>query len=52
VSHGGPDVFRRIAERTNDIVHWSGLDAPSHMVAMVDAPRLAADIAQFFAKLR
>jgi hypothetical protein len=52
VSHGGPDAFRRIAERTNDIVHWSGLGAASHMVAMVDATRLAADIGGFFAKLR
>jgi hypothetical protein len=52
VSHGGPEVFRRIAERNNEITHWSGLEAASHMVAMVDAERLAADIGQFFAKLR
>jgi epoxide hydrolase len=52
VSHGGPDAFRRIAERNNHITHWSGLDAASHMVAMVDAARLATDIGEFFAKLR
>ncbi|MGH3585950.1 MAG: epoxide hydrolase, partial [Pseudonocardia sp.] len=52
VSHGGPDAFRRIAARGNDVVQWSGLDASSHMVAMVDAARLAADIGQFFGKLR
>jgi pimeloyl-ACP methyl ester carboxylesterase len=51
VSHGGPDAFRRIAERNNEITHWSGNEAPSHMVAMVDAERLAADIGEFFAKL-
>jgi epoxide hydrolase len=52
VSHGGPDAFRRIAERDNDIRHWSGLDAASHMVAMVDAARLAADVGGFFGTLR
>jgi pimeloyl-ACP methyl ester carboxylesterase len=51
VSHGGPEAFRRIAERNNDIVHWSGHEAASHMVAMVDAARLAADIGEFFGKL-
>jgi hypothetical protein len=30
----------------------SGNDAASHMVAMVDAGTLAADIGEFFAKLR
>ena len=52
VSHGGPDAFRRIAERGNDITQWSGREAASHMVAMVDADGLATDIAEFFAKTR
>jgi hypothetical protein len=52
VSHGGPDAFHRIASRSNDVVHWSGLEAASHMVAMVDAERLVADIRAFFGKLR
>ena len=52
VSHGGPEAFRRIAAQNNDITHWSGLEAASHMVAMVDAARLVADIGEFFGKLR
>ncbi|TQM15860.1 epoxide hydrolase family protein [Pseudonocardia kunmingensis] len=52
VSHGGPDAFRRIASRGNDIVHWSGREAASHMVAMVDAETLVADIREFFGELR
>ena len=52
VSHGGPDAFRGIAERNNDIVQWSGREAASHMVAMVDAAGLVADIQEFFGKFR
>jgi pimeloyl-ACP methyl ester carboxylesterase len=52
ISHGGPDAFRRIAARGNDVVHWSGHDAASHMVAMVAAETLVADIREFFGKLR
>ncbi len=28
VSHGGPSAFRKLAERGNDIVHWSASRAP------------------------
>ncbi|MEV0379300.1 epoxide hydrolase family protein [Nonomuraea sp. NPDC050643] len=51
VSHGGSPVFRRIAERGNDVVHWQDLDHPSHMLAMAAPGPLAADITAFFAKL-
>ncbi|PSK89668.1 pimeloyl-ACP methyl ester carboxylesterase [Murinocardiopsis flavida] len=52
VSHGGSAVFRRLAERGNDIVHWADNTAGSHMIAMSDPGPLAADIAEFFGKLR
>ncbi|TWF77821.1 epoxide hydrolase-like protein [Pseudonocardia hierapolitana] len=52
VSHGGPDAFRRIAERNNDIVQWTGREAASHMVAMAAAAGLVSDIQEFFGKLR
>lgn len=52
VSHGGSDAIRKIAAANNDIAWWSGLEATSHMVAMVDAARLATDIQEFFGKLR
>ncbi|MFE3448864.1 hypothetical protein ACFXJ8_07985 [Nonomuraea sp. NPDC059194] len=29
VSHGGSALFRRIAERGNDIVHWADHESPS-----------------------
>lgn len=52
VSHGGGSAMRRIAERKNKIVHWSGLESPSHMVAMAVPDALVADIKGFFAALR
>ncbi|MFI6395790.1 epoxide hydrolase family protein [Nonomuraea sp. NPDC050540] len=51
VSHGGPETFRRIAERKNTIVHWNDLDHPSHMLAMAAPGPLAADIRDFFGEL-
>ncbi|MEJ3652241.1 epoxide hydrolase family protein [Actinomycetes bacterium KLBMP 9759] len=51
VSHGGPSAFRTIASRTNKIVHWGGLEAGSHMVAMADPDRLVDDIRTFFTQL-
>jgi epoxide hydrolase len=51
VSHGGPAVFRRIAERSNDIIHWAGREAPSHMIAMAAPETLIADLPEFFAKV-
>lgn len=52
VSHGGPDAFRRIAERTNAIVRWSGHKSGSHMVAMAAPDVLVGDVREFFAGLR
>lgn len=50
VSHGGPEAFRKIAERKNTIVHWENHEHPSHMVAMAAPGPLAADIRIFFEK--
>ncbi|WP_018653047.1 epoxide hydrolase family protein [Actinomadura flavalba] len=52
VSHGGPDAFRRLAARGNDIVHWGGREARSHMVAMADPDGLVDDLRVFFGGLR
>jgi hypothetical protein len=52
VSHGGSPIFRRIAERTNDIVHWSDRRSLSHMVAMAVPGELVQDIRAFFGELR
>lgn len=49
VSHGGYPIMRRIAERGNDIEHWAGRHASSHMVAMVDPEGLVDSITTFFA---
>ncbi|AVV58411.1 epoxide hydrolase [Paenibacillus glucanolyticus] len=52
VSHGGSPVFRRLAERKNNIVHWSYNTSGSHMVAMAAPESLVVDIRDFFSKLR
>jgi pimeloyl-ACP methyl ester carboxylesterase len=52
LSHGGPPVFRKIAERRNTIVHWSDHHSPSHMVAMAQPGVLVGDIREFFRKFR
>lgn len=52
VSHGGPALFRRIAERRNRIVHWAGEDSPSHMVAMATPDSLVSAIRAFFTLVR
>ncbi|WP_336209207.1 epoxide hydrolase family protein, partial [Nonomuraea sp. LPB2021202275-12-8] len=49
VSHGGPGIFRRIAERRNRLVHWGGHSSPSHMVAMAAPDSLVTDLRAFFA---
>ncbi|MCA2178838.1 epoxide hydrolase N-terminal domain-containing protein [Nonomuraea glycinis] len=49
VSHGGPRIFRRIAERRNRVVHWGGHTSPSHMVAMAAPDSLVTDLRAFFA---
>ncbi len=48
VSHGGGPVFRRLAERKNNIVHWSDNTSVSHMVAMAVPDTLVDDIREFF----
>ncbi|NUW39737.1 epoxide hydrolase family protein [Nonomuraea rhodomycinica] len=49
VSHGGPDLFRRLAERRNHVVHWAGEHSPSHMVAMASPQSLVRSLRTFFA---
>jgi hypothetical protein len=51
LSHGSPGV-RRLAERGNDIAHWSDNHSPSHMVAMAVPDVLVDDIRRFFGGLR
>ncbi|WP_067817340.1 epoxide hydrolase family protein [Actinomadura kijaniata] len=51
VSHGGPPLFRRLAERGNRIIQWSGRASASHMVAMADPEGLVEDVRTFFARL-
>jgi pimeloyl-ACP methyl ester carboxylesterase len=48
VTHGGPPLMRRIAERKNDIVYWGQAHSPSHMVAMATPDTLVAGIREFF----
>ncbi|MEO3867225.1 epoxide hydrolase family protein [Nonomuraea sp. B12E4] len=52
VTHGGPAVMRRIAERNNDIVYWGEAHSPSHMVAMAAPDSLVAGIRAFFQLVR
>jgi pimeloyl-ACP methyl ester carboxylesterase len=51
--YSGPPGIRRLAERHNTIVHWPE-DNPAghHFIAMDQPDHLAADIREFFAKLR
>ncbi|WP_163506750.1 epoxide hydrolase family protein [Fodinicola acaciae] len=48
VSFGGPDVFRQIAAKKNNLVHWGHGRSPSHMVAMAVPAELVAEIRGFF----
>ncbi|MDF2711808.1 MAG: epoxide hydrolase, partial [Nonomuraea muscovyensis] len=52
VSHGGPDLFRRLAGRRNRIVCWGKADSPSHMVSMAVPESVVAGIREFFAVVR
>lgn len=52
VTHGGPPVMRRIAERDNDLVYWGDARSPSHMVAMAAPDGLVAGIRAFFRAIR
>ncbi|WP_344578410.1 epoxide hydrolase family protein [Nonomuraea roseoviolacea] len=49
ISHGGPDLFRRLAARRNRVVHWAGEHSPSHMVAMATPESLVESLRTFFA---
>ncbi|WP_281898685.1 epoxide hydrolase family protein [Phytohabitans aurantiacus] len=49
----GPPGIRRLAERHNTIVHWPQTNtARHHFVAMESPTVMAADMAEFFAKVR
>lgn len=51
--YNGPPGIRRFAERTNKIVHWpENNPAGHHFVAMDEPSAFAADIREFFAKVR
>jgi epoxide hydrolase len=48
----GDFAARRVAERANNIVHWSEFDRGSHFAA-IEAPDLPnADVREFFRRLR
>jgi hypothetical protein len=51
VSHAGPGI-RRLAERNNNLVHWSQNHSPSHMVAMAVPDELVADLREFFGRFQ
>lgn len=48
---GGPALWRRLAERTNHIVHWPEGNPGGHFVAMEVPGRLAEDLRAFFAQV-
>jgi epoxide hydrolase len=51
--YSGPPGIRRFAERTNTIIHWPEHSPASHHFVAMDQPAaFAADIGDFFAKLR
>jgi epoxide hydrolase len=43
---------RRLAEQTNNIVHWSEFDRGGHFAAMEEPDLLVADVREFFRPLR
>src|SRR4029453_2358690 len=45
-------AIRRYAEQTNNIVHWSDIDAGGHFAALETPDLLVADVRAFFAGLR
>jgi microsomal epoxide hydrolase len=44
--------IRRLAERSNNIVHWSEFDRGGHFAAMEEPDLLLADVREFFRQLR
>ncbi|RFU39771.1 epoxide hydrolase [Actinomadura logoneensis] len=52
-TYSGPPGIRRLAERTNEIVHWGkGNPGSHHFVAMEEPDAVAADMRLFFDKVR
>ena len=45
-------AIRRYAEQSNNIVHWSDIDAGGHFAALETPDLLVADVQEFFAGLR
>jgi microsomal epoxide hydrolase len=43
---------RRLAEQTNNIVHWSEFDRGGHFAAMEEPDLLIGDVREFFRPLR
>jgi hypothetical protein len=43
---------RHLAERTNNIVHWSEFDRGGHFAALEEPDLLVGDVRRFFARLR
>jgi pimeloyl-ACP methyl ester carboxylesterase len=43
---------RRLAEQTNNIVHWSEFGRGGHFAAMEEPDLLVGDVREFFRKLR
>jgi len=52
VYSGGPALFKRLAQEHNKIIHWPEGNPGGHFVAMEVPTQHAADIRDFFAKLR
>jgi microsomal epoxide hydrolase len=44
--------IRRLAERSNDIVHWSEFDRGGHFAAMEEPDLLIGDVREFFRRFR
>lgn len=52
-TYSGPPGIRRLAERTNEIVHWGeGNPGTHHFVAMEEPDAVAADMKLFFDQVR
>lgn len=51
-AHDIAQPVRRLAERDNNIVHWSEFDRGGHFAAMEQPELLTADIREFFRRFR
>ncbi|MFC7107508.1 hypothetical protein ACFQQB_48235 [Nonomuraea rubra] len=52
VTHGGPEVMRRLAERDNDLVYWGQAQSPSHLIGLAAPGTLVTGIREFFRMIR